>query len=113
MSVRRGVIVLVDFDPARRAEAAKVRPAIVVTNDAANAHGTSVMVVPLTSDTATVYPFQVLVPADSSGLDRDAKAQVELVRSVSRTRLGPTVGALPDDLLAQLDARLRLHLGLE
>ena len=53
------------------------------------------------------------MPAASSGLGRDAKAQVELVRSVSRTRLGLAVGALPDDLLALLDARLRLHLGLE
>jgi mRNA interferase MazF len=113
VSVRRGDVVLVDFDPARAAEAAKVRPVVVVTNDAANAHGTSVVVVPLTSNTATVYPFQVLVPAPSSGLDHDAKAQVELVRSVSRARLGRAVGALPDDLLALLDARLRLHLGLE
>lgn len=112
VKLRRGDIVLVDFEPARPAEADKIRPAVVVTNDQANAYGSSLVVVPLTSNTARSYPFQLLLPAVATGLTTDSKAQVELVRSVSRSRVRQRVGALPLGPLADLDDRLRRHLGL-
>lgn len=108
----RGDILFVDFEPARENEANKVRPAILVTNDQANQYGTSIMVVPLTSNVRRVYPFQLLLPAEHTGLREDSKAQVELTRSVSRSRLGQRVGQLSETLLKQLDGRLKLHLGL-
>ena len=109
----RGDIVLVDFEPARPTEADKVRPSILVTNDQANLYGTSLMVVPLTSNISKVYPFQLFLPAEAVGLERDSKAQVELTRSVSRSRVGERVGRVPEGLLEQLDEKLKLHLGLE
>ena len=112
MSLERGDIVLVDFEPARQTEADKIRPSIVVTNDQANAYGTSVVVVPVTSNTKRVYPFQLFLPAEQTGLDENSKAQVELLRSVSRSRLGKRVGSLPQPLLLELGERLKLHLEL-
>lgn len=110
--VKRGDIVLVDFDPAMKGEADKVRPSIVVTNDQANRYGSSVVVVPLTSNTERVYPFQLFLSQRDTGLERDSKAQVELMRSVSRRRLGEHVGSLAPALVHALDQRLRLHLAL-
>ncbi|MGQ0778577.1 MAG: type II toxin-antitoxin system PemK/MazF family toxin [Pseudonocardiales bacterium] len=115
--MRRGEIRMVDLDPALGSEADKVRPAVIVSNNGANAaaqrSGSGVLtVVPVTSNLARVYPFQVLLPADQSGLPRDSKAQAEQVRSVAVVRIGRRVGALPADLLTQLDAALRLHLDL-
>ena len=112
MNLYRGDILLVDFEPARENEANKVGPAILVTNDQANQHGTNVMVVPLTSNVRRVYPFQLLLPAEYTGLQEDSKAQVELTRSVNRSRLGQRVGQLSEMLLGQLDGRLKLHLTL-
>ncbi len=68
--------------------------------------------VPVTSNTARVYPFQVLLPADQAGLPRDSKAQAEQVRSVSVERVGKRVGQLPPALITGLDQALRIHLGL-
>jgi mRNA interferase MazF len=115
--VRRGEIVSVDSDPAAGSEAAKTRPAVVVSNDAANATATRlgrgvVTVVPVTSNTARVYPFQVLLPAHQTGLPRDSKAQAEQVRSVAVERVGGRLGELPAALIAELDRALRIHLGL-
>ncbi|MDX6226883.1 MAG: mRNA interferase MazF [Frankiales bacterium] len=67
---------------------------------------------PVTSNVARVLAFQVLLPARSSGLRVDSKAQAEQVRSVSVERLGPSLGLLSPDLMAALDAALRLHLGM-
>jgi mRNA interferase MazF len=115
--MRRGDIVWVDLDPARRSEADKRRPAVIVSNEGANQTaqrlGRGVLtVVPLTTNTSRVYPFQVLLPARECGLPRDSKAQAEQVRSVSVTRIGSVVGQLPPALVEALDAALRLHLSL-
>lgn len=115
--MRRGEIRLVDLDPTRGSEASKLRPAVVVSNDRANSAAARsprgvVTVVPVTSNVSRVYPFQVRLPVDTAGLRADSKAQAEQVRSVSVDRLGPALGRLPAELLAELDAALRLHLDL-
>ena len=113
----RGEVRLVDFEPTRGSEANKRRPAVVVSNDRANAaverSGRGVVtVVPVTSNVARVYPFQTLLPAELTGLRTDSKAQAEQVRSVSAERLGPVVGRVPPQLMTELDEALRLHLQL-
>jgi mRNA interferase MazF len=113
----RGEIRLVDLDPARRGGADKTRPAVIVSNDGANTtaarlgHGV-VTVAPVTSNVGRVYPFQVLLPAAQTGIDRDSKAQAEQVRSVSVERVSHKIGAVPPALMIALDDALRLHLAL-
>lgn len=115
--MRRGEVRLVDFDPARGAEAAKRRPAVIVSNDDANTTaarlGRGVLtVVPITSSVVRVYPFQVLLPRGTAGLRRDSKAQGEQVRSVAFERIDRLVGQLPSAIMDSLDQALRLHLAL-
>jgi mRNA interferase MazF len=71
-----------------------------------------ITVVPVTSNTTRVYPFQVLLPARQTGLPRDSKAQAEQVRSVDVERIGDRLGQLPNDLVTELDRALRVHLSL-
>jgi mRNA interferase MazF len=113
----RGEVRLVDLDPVRGSEANKRRPAIIVSNDRANSTAARlgrgvVTVVPMTSNVARVFAFQVFIPADLAGLRVDSKAQPERVRSISIERLGPALGRLPAAVLADLDDALRLHLQL-
>jgi len=115
--MRRGEIRLVDLDPARGTEANQRRPAVIVSNDGANSTAERlgrgvVTVVPATSHVERVYPFQVLLRASETGLDRDSKAQAEQVRSVAVKRIGARVGVVPPELLLALDEALRLHLAL-
>ncbi len=115
--MRRGEVRLVDLDPVPGSEAAKRRPAVVVSNDRANAAAARlgrgvVAVVPLTSNTARVFPFQVLIPGGEAGLRVDSKAQAEQVRSVDVERVGAALGRVPGTVLAAIDDALRLHLDL-
>jgi mRNA interferase MazF len=115
--MRRGEIRWVDFDPVRGSEANERRPAVIVSNDGANAAAARlnrgvITVVPVTSSVSNVYAFQVLVPAGTAGFDRDSKAQAEQVRSVSVHRVTTALGVLPPELMEQLDEALRLHLPL-
>lgn len=115
--MRRGEIRIVDLDPTRGAEATKRRPAVIVSNDGANSTATRlgrgvVTVVPVTSNVTRLYPFQVLLEAAETGLDRDSKAQAEQVRSITVERLGRRLGVVPAPVMAKLDEALRLHLAL-
>lgn len=115
--MRRGEIVTVSLDPGRGSEASETRPAVIVSNDAANATAARlgrgvITVVPVTSNTDRVYPFQVLLPARQTGLSCDSKAQAEQVRSIAVERIGESVGQLPPPLAAELDQALRVHLSL-
>jgi mRNA interferase MazF len=69
-------------------------------------------VVPVTTNTTRVHPFQVLLPAGDTGLPKDSKAQAEQVRSVAVERVGRRVGTVTAELQAALDEALRLHLAL-
>ena len=115
--MRRGEIRAVGLDPVVGAESARTRPAVIVSNDGANTIAALlgqgvVTVVPVTSNTEVVHPFQVMLDAASTGLRLDSKAQAEQIRSVDVKRIGSPVGMMPLDLLAQIDDAMRLHLGL-
>jgi mRNA interferase MazF len=113
----RGEIWQVDLDPVRGSEANKKRPAVIVSNDRANATATRlgrgvVTVVPVTSNTDKVYPFQVLLSAATSGLAIESKAQAEQVRSVAAQRLLGRIGRISPAEMSDIDDALRLHLAL-
>lgn len=115
--MRRGDIYLVDLEPIRGSEANKTRPAVIVSNDAANRAAERsgrgvVTVVPVTSNVDRVYPFQVRLDPAQCGLSVESKAQAEQVRAVAVDRLGRRLGALPSTVAARLDQALRVHLGL-
>jgi mRNA interferase MazF len=103
--------------PSRGSEADKTRPAVIVSRDANNQAveelGLGVLtVVPMTSNTNRVYPFEVLCPASSTGLAADSKAQIPQLRAIDVSRLSEAAGRLDAAALAQIDAALRLHLDL-
>jgi mRNA interferase MazF len=113
----RGAVHLVNLDPVVGEEANKRRPAVIVSNDGANATAARlgrgvVTVVPVTSNVNRIYPFQVKLTAESTGLRTDCKAQAEQVRSVAVQRVGLQVGRIPDEAMNLLDEALRLHLAL-
>ncbi|HYN33186.1 MAG TPA: type II toxin-antitoxin system PemK/MazF family toxin [Ilumatobacteraceae bacterium] len=115
--MRRSEIRLVNLDPVVGSEAAHTRPGVIVSNDGANTTSQRlgrgvVTVVPVTSNVDHVYPFQILLRAEETGLHVDSKAQAEQVRSVAVERIGTLIGSVPIHLMDDLDNALRLHLDL-
>ena len=105
---RRGEVWWVTFDPSVGGEARKTRPAVVVSNDAANRALDRVQVVPLTSKVTKVYPAQVLVTLDG----RQNKAMADQLTAVSKLRLRGLSGRLDQVDLAAVERAMRIQLAL-
>jgi mRNA interferase MazF len=108
--IQRGDIFLVNLDPVVGSEVGKTRPAVVLQNELANQTSPPVTVVPLSSNTRRVFPFQVLVPAGEGGLERDSKVLCEQIRTLSRQRLVQRLGSLPPERLQEIRTALDRHL---
>lgn len=105
---RRGEVYWVSFGPAVGGEIQKTRPAVVVSNDAANTALNRLQVVPITSQTARVYPSEALV-----GLRGEPrKAMADQLTTASRRRLVGYLGKLSAADMEQVDRALRLQLAL-
>lgn len=111
--MRRGEIYFASLDATQGSEVQKTRPVVLVSNNAANRAAAVVTVVPLTSNTGRVYPFEVLLPRERTGLAKNSKAMAQQVRTIDKARLNARpAGELSARDVQLLDAALRLHLAL-
>ncbi|MEH2358004.1 type II toxin-antitoxin system PemK/MazF family toxin [Nostoc sp.] len=111
--MKRGDIYYANLSPVMSSEMGKRRPVIIVSNDISNSAATTVTILPLTSNVSRVYPFEVLLNPEVSGLTKPSKVQAQQVRTISKQRITAEVlGSLNEEMMVLIDAALKLHLGL-
>jgi len=113
MDYRRGDIVLVNFNPQKRAkEVSKVRPAIIISDSDLNQVLDLVTVVALTTNLIDdAEPLRVRISARDH-LRQDSDAMIEQLRSVAKSRIGEIVASLTQGELKKIEYGIKemLHL---
>jgi mRNA interferase MazF len=107
MHPRRGEVWWVAFDPSVGGEIQKTRPALIISNNAANAALNRVIVIPLTSQTSKIYPGEAMVTLNGE----QRKAMGDQVMTASKQRLRTKLGSLDGTAMTAVEDALLLQLG--
>lgn len=105
---RRGDVWWVAFGPSTGGKIQKTRPAVVVSNNAANAVLNRLVCVPLSRQTAKVYRSETLVRVGTIA----AKAMADQIATVSVRRLRAQLGAISETDLRAVEDAILLHLAI-
>ncbi|PJB32032.1 MAG: type II toxin-antitoxin system PemK/MazF family toxin [Deltaproteobacteria bacterium CG_4_9_14_3_um_filter_65_9] len=104
----RGDVWWVHFDPSIGGEIRKKRPAIIVSNNAANKYLNRVQVVPITSNTDRLFPSEAYITVAG----KKGKAMADQLATVSKQRLSKRIGSVSDDEMNMVVEAIKTQLDL-
>jgi mRNA interferase MazF len=104
--MKRGEVWWVEFDPAVGTEIRKTRPAVIVSNDAANRNLARVVVVPMTSNTGRSYPGEAVVTIGG----QSSKAMADQIMAADKARLKSQLGILQKADMQAVEDAIKIHL---
>ncbi|MBV8801572.1 MAG: type II toxin-antitoxin system PemK/MazF family toxin [Gammaproteobacteria bacterium] len=106
--MQRGEVWWVDFNPSLGGETQKIRPAVIVSNNAFNKVMNRVQVVPTTSNTAKCHPCEAYVEIDK----KISKAMADQLSTVSKLRLKSKIGYISAQNMFDVERAIKTQLGL-
>jgi mRNA interferase MazF len=105
---KRGEVYWTDLEPTRGGETQKKRPGLIVSNDIGNEVSDVVMVAPITSKIARVYPFEVKTTVNR----KEAKIMLNQCRALDKSRLLKFIGPVDQATMRAVDEAIKIVFGI-
>lgn len=114
MTAYQWAVVEADLDPAVGAEQKGKRPVLIVSNEEFNQVMPNVTALPLTATRRSLYPSEVILHKGKAGQPQESIVMAHQIRTISKSRLGKTIGYLNDfQLRNEVCKAIKDHLDIE
>jgi mRNA interferase MazF len=115
MMIKRGDVLLANFEPVKGSEQGKTRPCVVVQNDTGNVFSSTTIVVPITSKIPEKnYPTDVFASAKELGLTKEGTINCSQIATISiQHRVIKKIGSLRPETIQKVDEAIKTSLGLD
>jgi mRNA interferase MazF len=112
--MKRGDVYWADLIPRSGSEQTGRRPVVVISHDGFNQIPAwrSIIVVPVSSQSKR-GPTVVALPASVAGLPKPSVAVCHQVTTLDRSKLTKRIGALPPEMLGELETGLKAAMDLD
>jgi mRNA interferase MazF len=111
--ILKGEIYWANLSPTIGSEISKTRPVLIVSNNINNQYAATVSILPITSTTVKIYPFEVFLPKGEGDLSNNSKAKANQIRTIDKQRIGNKIGRISESKLAEIEDAILIHLGIE
>ncbi len=106
--MKRGEVWWINFDPFIGGEIRKKRPAVIISNNSANKYLNRVQVIPLTSNTAKLYPTETYIYLKR----KKGKAMADQLTTVSKKRMLKKIGVIQTEEMKGIEKAIKLQLDM-
>ncbi len=113
MEIKRGNIVLVNFEPVKGSEQRGIRPSLIIQNDIFNNYSPTTIVAPITSKTfKKEYPTNVILKKEDSNLNKDSTILLNQIKTIDKQRIIKKLGNLDNFMMNRVGRAIKASLGL-
>lgn len=113
-AIHRGDIYLADLAPVVGSEQGGIRPVLIIQNDIGNQRSPTVITAVITGQIKHRHlPTHVLLEAPGCGLLKKSMVMLEQLRTLDKGRLRFQVGHIGTMKMDEVDAALKISVGLE
>ena len=114
MEIKRGDVVIVNFEPVRGSEQGGIRPSLIIQNDIFNKYSPTTIVAPITSKIfKKEYPTNVLLIKEDSKLSRDSTILLNQIKTIDKSRIIKKIGFVDNFLMNKVDRAIKASLELD
>ena len=113
MEIKRGEIVLVNFEPVKGSEQRRIRPSLIIQNNIYNKYSPTTIVAPITSKTyKKEYPTNVNLSKKDSKLNNDSTILLNQIRTIDKRRIIKKLFSLNREIIKKVDMAIKVSLDL-
>lgn len=114
MEIKRGDILLINFEPVKGSEQGRIRPALVIQNDILNKFSPLTIVAPLTSKIyEKEYPTNVFIKKEDSKLNDNSTVLLNQIRAVDKRRIIRKLCTLDNFLMNKVNLAIKICLAID
>lgn len=110
--MKRGYVYYADLSPVVGSEQGGIRPVLILQNNIGNKYSPTVIVAAITSKIGkSKVPTHVSIGKDE-GLTENSVALLEQIRTIDKQRLTDKITHLDKELMNEVDAALKISIGI-